>query len=101
MDTDENNKNNVMHARLESGSVLIMASDTPEASEAAKKIELALGGEDEELLRKVFNDLSEGGKVKSPLKKEFWGDTYGSLTDKYGVDWMINVSNKKSRLTHD
>jgi len=53
----------------------------------------------ESLLReqgsKMFQRLSAGGKVRSPLKKEFWGDTFGALTDRFGVDWMVNISVKK------
>jgi PhnB protein len=36
--------------------------------------------------------LSEGGKVTSPLKKESWGDIFGSLTDKFGIDWLVNIN---------
>jgi PhnB protein len=85
----------IMHASLRNEDFAIMASDTEEASEQAKKISLSLGGEDEERLTKIFDALSEGGKVNSPLKKEFWGDTFGSLVDKYGVDWMVNIAAAK------
>jgi PhnB protein len=23
-----------------------------------------------------------------------WGDTFGMLTDKFGIDWMVNISGK-------
>jgi PhnB protein len=95
MDVKEEDKNRVMHARLESGKVIIMASDTPQASPESKKIELSIGGENEELLKAAFENLSQGGKVKTPLRKEFWGDTFGQLTDKYGIDWMVNIAAKK------
>jgi PhnB protein len=42
--------------------------------------------------KRLFTALSEGGKVETELQKMFWGDTYGSLTDKYGVQWMFNCS---------
>jgi PhnB protein len=84
-----------MHAALRNEDFAIMASDTEEDSDLAKKISLSLGGEDEERLTKIFDALSEGGKVNSPLKKEFWGDTFGSLVDKYGVDWMVNIAAAK------
>src|SRR5690349_7560635 len=58
----------VMHASLK-GQVNIMASDTEQASPAAAKIDLSVGGTDEEKLRKMFTDLSAGGKVNTPLKK--------------------------------
>jgi PhnB protein len=84
----------VMHARLE-GPVIIMASDSPQASDKTAKVELSLSGTDETTLRKIFEALSEGVTVKTPLKKQFWGDTFGQLTDKYNVDWMMNITAPK------
>jgi len=83
-------KGKVMHCSLK-GPVSLMASDSPKASDKAAKIELSLGGIDETGMRKVFDKLAEGGNIKMPLKKEFWGDIYGQLTDKYGIDWMMNI----------
>jgi PhnB protein len=91
-DAGVSNKDWLMHARLEGGLVKLMASDTQKANATAAKISLALGGSDEAKLREVFDKLSEGGKVFSELKKEFWGDIFGSVTDKYGIDWMINIT---------
>ena len=42
---------------------------------------------------RIFNELSEGGRVEMPMADMFWGAYFGSLADKYGVQWMINVSN--------
>lgn len=77
------------------GGFVIMASDAQHASETTKKVELCLSGSDEQGLRKVFDGLAEGGKVKYPLKKEFWGDTFGTLSDRFGVDWMMNITTAK------
>lgn len=89
---DEGQKDLVMHATLLNGSMALMGSDTEKASEKAAKISLSVGGSDEKALTAIFEKLSEGGNVFSELKKEFWGDTFGSLTDKYGVEWMINIT---------
>jgi len=85
----------LIHCRLEGGAAGLMASDTEQASVEAKKIELSLMGDDERRLREIFEKLSAGGSVDSPLKKEFWGDTFGKLTDRYGVNWMVNISSTK------
>jgi PhnB protein len=85
----------VMHAKLEGGAAALMASDTAMASQKAAKVSLSLTGEDEDKLRNIFDGLSQDVEVKYPLKKEFWGDTFGSVTDKYGVEWMVNISAKK------
>ena len=84
-------KNWFMHSTLDGGDIKLMGSDTPKASPEAKKVSLSLGGSDEAKMRKIFDDLSVGGKVFQPLEKMFWGDIFGSLTDKFGVEWMMNI----------
>ncbi len=86
----------VMHASLKGGAVDMMASDGKAASPKTAKVELSLGGTDEVQMRKIFDDLAVGGKVKMPLEKQFWGDVFGSLTDKYGVDWLMNIGAEKT-----
>ena len=44
--------------------------------------------------RKLFDALAEGGKVEMDLQDMFWGGYYGSLRDKFGVQWMFNCSEK-------
>jgi PhnB protein len=41
---------------------------------------------------RLFGALSEGGKVSMPLQDMFWGAYFGSLTDKFGVHWMVNCA---------
>lgn len=86
----------LMHAALNGGDAHLFASDTPQASDEAAKIELALGGEDESRLREIFGKLSEGGEIKRPIQKETWGDLFGSLRDKYSIEWMVNISVPKT-----
>lgn len=86
---------NLMHASLVNGDVALMASDTIEASKKAAKVTISLAGNDEEKLTGFFNGLSEGVEVQYPLKKESWGDIFGSLTDKYGVEWMVNIGTEE------
>ncbi|HET8574676.1 MAG TPA: VOC family protein [Candidatus Paceibacterota bacterium] len=82
----------IMHAFLSGGDARLMACDSKQANEEARKIELSLSGSNEARLREIFEKLSEGGKVKQPLEKQFWGDTFGRLWDRYGIDWMVNIS---------
>jgi len=42
--------------------------------------------------QKLFDALAEGGEVGQPYQKQFWGDWHGNLTDKFGVNWMLNFS---------
>ncbi len=92
--TDQTPAEYVMHAGLTGGLVALMASDTAQASDKAAKVTISISGPDEETLRTVFDHLSEDVAVQYPLKKEFWGDTFGSVTDKFGIDWMINITSK-------
>lgn len=82
----------VMHASISGGEVALMASDSVMASEKAAKVELSINGDDEAAMRDIFQKLAEGGEVRQELTKEFWGDTFGSLTDKFNIDWMMNIS---------
>jgi len=43
---------------------------------------------------RLFAALSAGGKVSDPMQEAFWGDYYGGLTDKFGIQWNINTSSK-------
>lgn len=44
---------------------------------------------------RLFAAFPEGGKVEMPLQEMFWGDYFGSCTDKFGVQWMFHCSSKK------
>jgi PhnB protein len=85
----------IMHATLRTDAIHFMATDSTRKEKFGESfISLSLGGSDEETLRGYFEKLSEGGKVTAELKKEFWGDLFGTVTDKFGVDWMVNVTTK-------
>lgn len=46
--------------------------------------------------KELFDKLSAGGKVSQDLQDMFWGDYFGSCTDKFGVQWMFNCNEKKA-----
>ena len=91
---------NIMHAQLETDNgFTLMASDTPpgmEVNEGAGNITISLSGEDEQELRGYWDKLSEGGNVTMPLEKQMWGDIYGQCTDKFGVQWMVDIYQPQS-----
>lgn len=39
---------------------------------------------------KIFAALSEGGEVTMPMSNMFWGSYFGTITDQFGVQWMVN-----------
>lgn len=84
----------IMHADLEAANgVHFMAADTPNSMEyqTGTNMSMSLSGEDEAELRGYFEKLSAGGTIVMPLEKAPWGDTFGMLKDKFGVDWMVNI----------
>jgi PhnB protein len=91
---EESEKDLVMHAVLKSDDLSFMASDGNKEHPVhmGDNISMSLSGTDEEKLTSYFNDLAEGGKIDFPLEKQFWGDTFGMLTDKFGIHWMVNIS---------
>ena len=89
----ENEAHLVINASLDTGSFTLRASDRADASnEVQTRVELSIIGPDENELRRIFNELSDGGAVKAPLEKMFWGDTFGALIDKFGIGWQVNIS---------
>lgn len=90
--TPEGLEGKLMHAKLDGGAASLMASDTLKAdTHGHGKIHLSLSGQDGPTLKKMFEALSAGGDVKDPLKKQAWGDEFGTVVDKFGVNWMVNV----------
>ncbi|HXB42736.1 MAG TPA: VOC family protein [Puia sp.] len=98
MPSDEDWKQKIMHARiLFGGDNVIMISDTMKGKEISTKgnIQLSIGLEDEAKTKEIFDNLAEGGQVTMPLAKQFWGDLFGMLQDKFVVNWMLNCTAKK------
>ena len=87
-------KDLVVHAVLQSHALTLMASDTHPSRQTrfGDNIHMSITGRDERELTRIFGRLAQGGKVDMPLAKQFWGDTFGMLTDKFGVHWMVNVT---------
>jgi PhnB protein len=83
----------VINASLDTGSFVFRASDRADATnDVQTRIELSIVGSDESDLRRIFDALSDGGTVKTPLEKMFWGDVFGALIDKFGIGWQVNIS---------
>ena len=90
----------VMHGQLETeAGFTIMAADSPSFMSGPAKesnITVSLSGDDGEALRGYWERLSDGANVNTPLEKQMWGDEFGQLTDKYGVGWLVNISQRQS-----
>ncbi len=94
MEVSEEEKQHVMHSQLTvSDTVVLMGADVPSQWPYQKPagVPICLSGTDEATLRGWWDGLSDGGTVDVPLEKAPWGDVYGQLTDKFGIEWMFNI----------
>lgn len=86
----------VMHAQLTAPSFTLMAADVPVnmSYERGNDLSVSLSGpsEDEATLRRYWDGLSEGAEIVEPLAAAPWGDTFGMLTDRFGVQWLVNIA---------
>lgn len=95
----EADRNLVMHLELTiPGGYKLMGSDAPQSMSfrvnQGNNVYIMLQPDTKEETKRLFNELSAGGKVEQELQVMFWGDYYGSCRDKFGVQWMFNCSEK-------
>ena len=83
---------NIIHCSIRIGdSTLMMCDDPrPETASADGNISLAIGLNDPERARLLFENLAQGGRTVMPLQKTYWAEAFGMVTDKFGVKWMVN-----------
>jgi PhnB protein len=84
-------RDKVLHARLAVGGSDLMASDAPpDRYQKPQGFSVAVQTKDPAEAERVFQALSEGGRVEMPMQQTFWAARFGSLVDRFGVKWMIN-----------
>ena len=87
----------VMNAAFRIGDSHLMADDgMGEKTAEFKGMTLAIEVADDAEAKRVFTALGQGGIVTMPLAKTFWTSSFGMLTDKFGVPWMVNVEAPKT-----
>ena len=95
----EGDKNLVMHVELSIlGGHSLMGTDAPESMgfklNKGNNVHINLQPDTRKETDRLFKSLSEGGQVTMELQEMFWGDYFGSCTDKFGVHWMFNCGEK-------
>jgi PhnB protein len=81
----------VMHAKLSIGPQTLMGADSPPGSyQQPQGISLTINLNDVAQSERIFNALAEGGNVSMPLQQTFWATSFGMVTDRFGIPWMIN-----------
>ncbi len=93
----ENQAERVMHVSLPlDGKTVIMGSDS--GGEWGPKLEVgnnfsvSINTDTKDEAKRLFNQLSAGGKVNMPMQSTFWGDYFGTFTDKFGINWMVSFA---------
>lgn len=96
----EADQNLVMHVALPiTGGHMLMGTDAPESMgfkvNAGNNVYISLSLDSREETQRLFNALSAKGVVQQELADMFWGDYYGSCTDKFGIQWMFSFTTKR------
>ena len=90
-------RNRVMHVGLSlADGQMLMASDTIEGMGPPRvdgnNFSISIHPTSRAEADRVFGALAEGGTVTMPMEDQFWGDYFGMVLDRFGVNWMVNYS---------
>jgi PhnB protein len=85
----------VMHSCFRIGDTAVMASDGEcQGKPNFQGFSLALSAANPAEAERLFNALSDGGKVQMPLTKTFVSPSFGMVADRFGVSWLVVVEQK-------
>ena len=97
--THEPAPDGIMHISLPIGDSVLMGSDVPPGMgtvTAGNTCYVCLSPDSPDDAKRVFDGLSDGGAIEMPFDRQFWGDYFGSFTDRYGIRWMVNVADPEA-----
>lgn len=89
----------IMHISLPIGDSILMGSDVPPdmgTVTPGNTCYVCLSPDSPDEAKRIFDGLSEGGQIEMPFDRQFWGDYFGSFTDKYGIRWMVDVADPEA-----
>jgi len=97
MDVPKGAEDRIVHARLEKGDQVLMASDTTPGMPFTPGTNFSISIQCESLpeIEKLFSAFSQGGKVTMALQDTFWNARFGMLADRFGVNWMFNYEHPR------
>jgi PhnB protein len=87
-------KDSILHSALTRDGIISMGTDMVSESgrNTGNAVSLMLDCSSEDEIRNSYEKLSEGGMADHPIENTFWGALFGSLTDKYGNNWLLNYT---------
>lgn len=82
----------ILHSGITVNGQVIYVSDiiNKDIHKQGNNISIMIDCDTEEQIRRYFEKLSDGAIINMPLEHTFWGALYGSLTDKFGINWDLN-----------
>jgi PhnB protein len=83
----------IMHSKFEGPGVRFYASDNDDAEPMRGSAHIIML-DDRDTTKELFERLAAGGTITTALGVQPWGDYYGKLTDKFGVQWMLNCTSR-------
>lgn len=91
----ESEKEKIMHIALPiSKETVLFGADIPKETgqviTPGNNFSLSVSVKSEEEARRIFDALSNGGRVTMPLENTFWGAYFGMLVDRFGISWMVS-----------
>jgi len=95
--TNESMRGKIMHARFEGPGVLFYVSDNDDAEPMRGSAHILMM-DNRDQTNQLFERLSEGANVTTPLAVQPWGTYFGKLTDRFGVQWMLSCPAKAYRM---
>jgi len=98
MEIPKSFENRIAYMSLPIGrEIILMGSDSGMVGHVAvgTNVSLTLRLNDEDETKHLFKELSNGGNVTMKLQKTFWAELYGIVTDRFGVNWMVNYNSSK------
>src|SRR3954463_4600790 len=100
----KNEANKIMRITLPIGGNTLIANDVPESlgpvSENENRSKIAISAETKAEADKLFNGLSEGGKVEMPMAESPWGTYFAMFRDKFGIEWTVEFDSNGDSLAN-
>ncbi|MDQ7950123.1 MAG: VOC family protein [Pedobacter sp.] len=89
----------IMHVALPIGKhSLLMGTDVPSVMPqviTGTNMSISVDADSRDEADRLFAGLAEGGTIQMPLQTMFWGAYFGMLTDKFGIQWMMNFDDRQ------
>jgi PhnB protein len=85
--------NKILHVTMSLGDLRLQGADAPPGRyEKPRGFSVALHLDDVTQASRIFKELADGGTVQLPMQETFWAGSFGMLTDRFGIPWIINCA---------